>query len=78
MTETPPTPQASRQSDSGAAVALKRFVRHPAYILTVIFVAMPISGIIMGRGQMLLGLALISMHLPLTVYLVCKLRDNDV
>ena len=62
---------------SGAAVLVQRVVRHPAYVLTVIFVVMPMNGAIMARGQVWLGLVLMAMQLPWAIQRVCELCDKD-
>lgn len=59
------------------AKGLQRLVRHPAYVLTVIFVAMPINGAIMESGQVWLGLVLITMHLPWAIQRARELCEKD-
>jgi len=52
------------KSWSEPPVRVQRVVRHPAYVLTVILVVMPMIGAIMERGQVWLGIALIAMQAP--------------
>ena len=71
------TPDVIEQPESANAGSLERMVRHPAYVLTVIFVVMPMSGAIMERGQVWLGLVLMAMQLPWAIQRVCELCDKD-
>lgn len=75
MTTGNPTPQDSKETAQPGS--LHRLVRHPAYVLTVIFVVMPIIGSFMERGQVLLGLVLMAMQLPWAIQRVCELCDKD-
>ena len=71
------TPDVIEQPESATAGCVQRVVRHPAYVLTVIFVVMPINGAIMERGQVWLGLVLVAMQLPWAIQRVCELCDKD-
>ena len=51
-------------------------VVHPAYILAVFLVIQPINGVLIGRGQLVPGLALIAMQVPWAIRIAFK-RHND-
>ena len=52
-------------------------VLHPAYILAVFLVIQPINGVLIGRGQLVLGLALIAMQVPWAIRIAFKRHNAE-
>lgn len=71
------TPDVIEQPESAKRRLRAARGRHPAYVLMIIFVVMPINGVIMGSGQVWLGLILMAMQLPWAIQRVCELCDKD-
>ena len=52
--------------------------RHPAYVLFMVLLVQPLNGVIIQRGQILLGLTLIACQLPWALSLAIRQVDIDI
>lgn len=59
----------ARKTASTKAGYMQRMVTHPAYVLAVILVVMPMVGAIIERGEVWLGVMLITMQAP---WAICR------
>jgi hypothetical protein len=53
-------------------------VVHPAYILAVLLVIQPINGVLIGRGQVVLGIALIAMQVPWAIRIAFTMHNSPI
>ena len=63
---------------SGMIRTMQDLVVHPAYILAVLLVVQPINGVLIERGQLVLGLAMIATQVPLAIRIAFKMHNDKL
>ena len=62
---------------SGMNCKLERLVVHPAYVLSIILAIQPINGVIVARGPVWLGIALIAMQVPWAIRVAFAMHNAE-